>query len=646
MTWLPIPAAVLPALLVAFALTAAVGRALADEVSILPGPRPAAPTYESLAGGPLQVRLFPGQDKPCLQHYIALQTGTSCANYIAAVESEGLAGSWAMMGLLPRDGLGQFIATGRPICCYFTMTAVQNHRLEQEPELLAAMDQIERDHEGFHTFGVCEWENSFFRHWEKETDTTAIYGSTPPELRGMDRAATYEVVKRTARRWQKSVRGRMMMATGYGMLSHLAEIGLDAVGIETSETIPATQVKRAFARGAARQFGIPWFEEVSVWFGASVSGGMPEATILPAWPNTPVGGEAGHSASHLRRHWFTSWFGGANHILLEASPQVLFEVPWSDEFPDRPRLSRYGRNARRLAALMKSVDIGVPYTPFAVLVGKHHGRWSVWGRPWGRLEETPGDRQTERFFDQLFPGQSRGPGEEERYLCSSPYGDTFDVLVNDADRTAWGGYPVILAVGDIAWTADDVRFLEAYVAAGGILAVNEIHLAGWDRAFLGLAADGFAPTGDARAVLASSDGSPRLIRRDVGKGCVLVARAPQPEHDPHPTVPDELLAALADRFLPFTIEGDVQTLVNRTPTGWLLMVVNNKGITKALHVDRAGAVDPAATQRVGVACRGRVAAAAELIAGDPIRLEQGDDGGQILRFDLPPGEIRLIAIKE
>lgn len=646
MTWLQIPAAVLPALLVAFALRAAGGQAVAEDVSILPGPRPAAPSYESLARGPLRVRLFPGQDKPCLQHYIALRAGRSCANYIAAVEREGLSGSWAMMSLLPRDGLGQFIATGRPICCYFTMTAVQNHRLEQEPAMRAAMDQIERDHEGFYTFGVCEWENSFFRHWEQETDTTAIYGSTPAELGGMDRAATYEVVAQTARRWQESVRGRMMMATGYGMLSHLAEIGLDAVGIETSETIPATQVKRAFVRGAARQFGIPWFEEVSVWFGASVSGGMPEATILPAWPNTPVGGEAGHSASHLRRHWFTSWFGGVNHVMLEASPQVLFEVPWSDEFPDQPRLSRYGRDAQQLAALMGSVDIGVPYTPFAVLLGKHHGRWSVWGRPWGRLEETPGDRLTERFFDQLFSGQSRGPGEEERYLCSSPYGDTFDVLVNDADRTAWRGYPVILAVGDIAWTANDVRFLEAYVADGGILALGELHIAGWDRAFLGLAADGFAPTGDAQAVLTSSDGSPRVIRRNVGKGCVLVARVPQPEHDSHPTVPDELLAALADRFLPFKIEGDVQSLINRTPTGWLLMVVNNKGITKALHVDRAASVDPAAIQRVSVVCRGRVAAA-ELIAGGPIRTERnGDDDAQILRFDLPPGDIRLIAIEE
>lgn len=623
--------------------TAVNGEAV-QEADIVPGPRPDPPSCEALAQGPLRVRLLPGQDTACLQHYIALKAGSSTANYIAAVEREGLSGSWAIMGLLPHEGLRQFIATRRPMCCYFTTVPVQNHRLEHDAPMLAAKAEIELNHEGFYTFGVCEWENSFFRHWEKETDTTAVYGRTPAELGGLSRADTYEVVAHTARRWKASVGDRMIMATGYGMLSHLAEIGLDAIGIETSETIPATQVKRAFVRGAARQYGIPWFEEVSVWFGAAVSGGMPEATILPVWPNTPVGGAAGHSASHLRRHWFTAWFSGANHIMLEASPQVLFEVPWSDEFPDRPRLSRYGRNARQLAALMGSVNIGVPYTPYAVLVSKHHGRWSVWGRPWGRLEETIGDTMTERLFDQLFPGQSRGPGAEERFLCPSPYGDTFDVVVNDAERTSWRAYPVILAVGDIGWTPDDIRFLEDYVAGGGILALSELHMAGWDRAFLGVVADGFAPMDDARTVIRWSDGSPRVIRHDVGKGCVLVARA---DPDRRTAFPDELLAALADRFLPFRIEGDVQTLINRTPTGWMLMVVNNNGITKELHVDREASVDPAATQRVGITCRGHIAAAAELIAAAPIRSEPADDGeARILRFDLGPGEIALIEITE
>ncbi len=618
-----------------------------SEAAILSGARPSSPSYQTLSEGPLKVRLFPGQTKSCLQHYINLNAGSSSSNYIAALERFGLSGSWAMMNLLPNDGLKQFIETARPLCCYFTITPVQHHQLESNAQMLAGMDYVEKNHQGFYTFGVCEWENTFYRHWETETDTTAIYGASPAQLSGMDRKGNYEVLERTAQRWKRSLRGRMMMANGYGMLAHLAEVGLDAIGIETSETIPATQVKRALARGAARQFGIPWFEEVSVWFGASVSGGMPRSAIVH-WPNTPVGGDAGHSASHLMRHWFTSWFGGANHILLEASPQVLFEVPWSGEFPADAKLSRYGIEARRLAMLMQRVDVGVPYTPFAVLINKYHGRWSVWGKPWGRLEETPGDQMTERFFDQLFPGQSRGPGKEERYLCSSPYGDTFDVLINNADRSSWRAYPVILSVGDIPWTSDDIQFLQGYVRDGGVLALNEVNIAGWDRAYLGLASKQFAPTADAQIVLKSSDGMARLIRRHIDKGSVLVSRGTsEPHRNQAMAFPDEFLASLATKYLPFRIEGDVQSLINRTRNGWALMIVNNKGITKDLHVDQKPVIVSSGTQQVSIAFQRQFAQVSELIYGHTLRIETGDTGtGQRIRFDLPPGELRLIEIQE
>jgi len=298
--------------------------------------------------------------------------------------------------------------------------------------------------------------------------------------------------------------------------------------------------------------------------------------------------------------------------------------------------------------LMKRVDIGVPYTPFAVLLNKYHGRWSVWGKPWGRLQETRGDTMTERFFDQLFPGQSHGPGKEERYLCSSPYGDTFDVLVNNADRSSWRAYPVILAVGDIPWTSDEIQFLQGYVRDGGNLALNEINLAGWDRAYLGVTSEGFSPTPDAQAVLKSSDGNVRLIRRDIGKGSVWVSsRNPEPHRHQEMAFPDELLVSLARRYLPFRIEGEVQSLINRTKDGWALMLVNNKGITKELHVDQKPVIDSSATQRVVISFRGERSKVSELIYADRLQIEStGADNEQRIRFDLPPGEIRLIRIEE
>lgn len=133
---------------------------------------------------------------------------------MATLQRFDLSGSWAMMGLPSNEGLQQFIDTGQPVCGYFTINPVINHQLESNAAMLSAMDYIEKNHKGFYTFGVCEWENSFFRHWEKETDTTAIYGASPSELSTMDRKGNYELLKRTALRWRESVRGRMIATNG------------------------------------------------------------------------------------------------------------------------------------------------------------------------------------------------------------------------------------------------------------------------------------------------------------------------------------------------------------------------------------------------------------------------------------------------
>jgi hypothetical protein len=91
----------------------------------------------------------------------------------------------------------------------------------------------------------------------------------------------------------------------------------------------------------------------------------------------------------------------------------------------------------------------------------------------------------------------------------------------------------------------------------------------------------------------------------------------------------------------------VETLINRTKDGWALMVVNNKGMTKQLHVDEQPVIDPSATQHVSISFQGKRSQVSELICGRKLRIETAAAGaGQRIRFDLPPGEIRLIKIEE
>jgi hypothetical protein len=99
--------------------------------------------------------------------------------------------------------------------------------------------------------------------------------------------------------------------------------------------------------------------------------------------------------------------------------------------------------------------------------------------------------------------------------------------------------------------------------------------------------------------------------------------------------------------LPIRVDGDVQTLVNRTKTGWVVMIVNNKGITKEPHVDRKPVIDASAVQTVGIFFRGRPVTASNLMDGSPLPMERtGVADERVLRFDLQPGQIQLVAINE
>ena len=59
---------------------------------------------------------------------------------------------------------------------------------------------------------------------------------------------------------------------------------------------------------------------------------------------------------------------------------------------------------------------------------------------------------------------------------------------------------------------------------------------------------------------------------------------------------------------------------------WALMIVNNKGITKELHLDQQPVIDASATQSVGISFQGTLARAAELIYDDKLRIDSNGAG--------------------
>jgi hypothetical protein len=610
---------------------------------LLPRGRIADPLYAGLAAGPLRVRLLKGTQSPALSHY-AVASGASIQNLIANAKRTGIGGSWLIMGGAGRAAYDEYLATGCPVVVSQFVVPVNEKRLDDDPAHAEEVRRATAAAPGYFSYLMAEWENYVWAWWTT-VDPKPTLGKTDAELRAMDRRGHYDAVIAALREWKRRAGGHLSLMTGHGLQSHVAEIGIDAVCIETSENIAATQVKRAYCRGAARQFGIPWTESVSVWFGPSFTAPNRVAKTNPAWEGVAIGGEAGHSLSHMERMWHTSWFAGAADVNQETSTQLLFEDQADmTGFRPEPTLSRFGEAADRFCRRMRSINVGVPYTPFGVIVRKDHGRWTNWSDPWGRYPQTLGDKLTGRFFDQLFPGQSKGPGDEERYLCPSPYGDTFDVLVADADRSAWGAYPVLIAVGDVPWTPDDIRELTEHARRGGVVVLHEVNTKGCDRELIGLQTDGFQAAGRAEVALKRLDGSPALIKRKLGKGWVFVVGTGPSEAEAC-AIPDALLGELARRYLPFEVTGEVQTLINRTPDGWLMLLVNNGGISKKFT--QREAIDPACTAPVRIRIAGGKPRVEELMQGGAVPTEavRGARSWDV-RLSVPPGEMRLLRIGE
>ncbi len=632
------------------------------EAALLPGgPRP-LPAYETLASGPHQVRWLPQSTGPVL--FFAVASHKPAQRIIDAVKKYELGDGWLLFSPpIERTTaeLDVYLKTHLPLLLAFPTTDIVTGAFANNADYKALMDALAASYGQEQYYGalVCEWGNCLY--WPDGLES--IYQIDRKTLgksgqEHADRTHFYAKLTEANQRWIKMIGNSVVSLDGYNQFQHLAaEAGYPVIANETGENIPASQVQRAFIRGASRQFDRPWIEDVSQWYLTTVPSGVPGLHKITAGGGAGfvfhIGEHAGHSVSYLERMWYTSWMSGTAGLINEASSGYMFNLPYCNmeydngvEVPEDVALSKCGEASRRYFRLTKAHQPGIPYTPFGVLVSKYHGRNTTWGKAWQHLEETPGDKSLVRFFDQIFPGQSAGPGDEERQLCPSPYGDSFDVLVNDADPAAWSAYPVLLAVGDMPWTPKDIEALKAYVNNGGTLALNETHLAGWpDRAFLGLAEEGFSPAGKGLAVLAGSEGQALLVRHDIGQGHVFVAaRQCEPGSTEDFAFPTALLDALAQAYLPFQVSGKIETLLARTPKGWTMLLVNNGGIRKKPMEEEQ--IDPSAAQTVRIAWNGPAARVSDWLEGTELDTASAESkDSHVLEVTVAPGSLRLLSFE-
>ena len=242
------------------------------------------------------------------------------------------------------------------------------------------------------------------------------------------------------------------------------------IGAETAQALPNAQLYYAFIRGAGKQYGVPWFGNVSIfnrW-------GWKQYTAHSA--GSTCGPTKGTSLSLMKRLMYTQ--------ICYNSAAVGFE---SGYYGADGRLSPIGaiqQNAVRWCETNGAP--GVLHTPVAVMLDFYSG----WCFPrhlysgeiykvWGALPYDAGDYLTDGVFDLLYPGYQNASyyHDERGFQTPTPFGDIADCLLSDAPGWLLRQYAAVVVAGRLEPSAELADTLSGYVRQGGHLVLTAANAA-------------------------------------------------------------------------------------------------------------------------------------------------------------------------
>ncbi len=244
------------------------------------------------------------------------------------------------------------------------------------------------------------------------------------------------------------------------------------IGAETAQALPNSQIYYAFIRGAGRQYGIPWFGNVSVFNRWSLKeyGSEGEAQGYTYGPGL------GTSLSLMKRLMYT-------HYLYNCVA-AGFESGWIIGDGDERQLSPIGQIQAGAARFVKEHgQPGVMHAPVALMLD-HFAGWAVprhlytehYYQVWGAMPYDAGDYLTHAVLSVLYPGYEDASyfRDERGFLSPTPYGDIADCLLSDASSWVLGQYGLVVLAGTLNEGANaETRYnLEQFVDGGGSLVVT------------------------------------------------------------------------------------------------------------------------------------------------------------------------------
>ncbi len=252
-----------------------------------------------------------------------------------------------------------------------------------------------------------------------------------------------------------------------------------AIGAETAQALPNSQVYYAFIRGAGKQYGVPWFGNASVfnrWGYKNYDAEGPDHSATK-----------GSSLNLLKRLLYT-------HILYN-SVFVGFESGWFAKGELSP-IGHIQQSAQKW--VRENGQPGVMQTPIALLFDFNAG-WTFprhlysqnTYRVWGNLPYGPGDYLADHVLDMIYPGYQDASyyHNEAGFMTPTPYGDSADCLLSDAPEWVLARYPLVVVTSELSGGAELHDKLAAYVNAGGTLVITAGNLAKFPTGLCGVKAD-------------------------------------------------------------------------------------------------------------------------------------------------------------
>ena len=166
---------------------------------------------------------------------------------------------------------------------------------------------------------------------------------------------------------------------------------------------------------------------------------------------------------------------------------------------------------------------------------------------------------TWRMLDMFYPN-GWTVCNEKGTLIYNPYGDSYDILLQNAKSEVLQSYPILIPTGDLNFNDTEIARLINYVKKGGVLVLNTAYLNQFPSDFIGI-----RNIFELITIKEIGDGNLIIYGPDFWLDWVFI----------------DILNKLSEIFLPFKIEGGkVEFLINRTPNSWIITIINNEGVLK------------------------------------------------------------------